>query len=495
MTQAYPFPPFSDAFYIPIEQFKDNRGSFTKYYSNQIKTKIGFAGSLHECFLSISHSNVFRGLHFQAAPRDCWKFVTVIKGSITDFLVDCRELSPTLRQIGHLHVDSQTPCIIAIPPGFAHGFLSKQDDTTLIYLTSQPYDAKYDSGINYQFVQHLLPQNLVISDRDKCLPPYLPDSKPLFYYNSVEASHSCDLDKIVILTGSTGFLGRHFLKLLIYSLPTSTNFLLIVRDKTSALSKLSKTLPLSSHSNVKLVTLDELSSYISSLSPLPVWCAHLACSSHFSNTKAAISDLIESIVEIPTHLLSLFSTLKCPVNFVTVGSMWQEYNTDQPNSFNLYAALKSSFDEVLRYYIEAYENISGLTLMIPDTFGEYDTRPKLINLIFNALGNNNVLSISGGEQYMDFLHIDDVAQALYYSLLSLPHADWRRHGISSGNPIKLIDIAEYINTRAGKIIEIGAKPYRSREVFHSWSNINPLPGWHPSSKSNIYSFIDSRLGS
>ena len=488
MNTLHCIEPFQDAYYINLDRYSDIRGSLLKYFSTHLRNIIGINDTICECFVSISEKNVFRGLHYQVPPRDSWKFVALIKGAATDFLVDCRAESPSFSQTGIVNLTSSNPVLIVIPPGYAHGFWAHDRDTSILYLTTQSYDRKYDSGINYSHLGNLLPTDVVVSERDRSLPQLNIKESPFISIPNKSSTYDFS-NPVVLITGVTGFLGKNLITHLNQLYPPTCIFIFITRCKDIARSILSESLFNFGSRDVRVITIDELEFSIRHIKPASVYCFHLACSSDFTNSRAAISDLVNSIVDLPAFILSLLAESKIPTKFVTVGSMWQEYHRDKSFAFNLYAALKSSFDEVLKYHTESYDYIYGVTLMIPDTFGEGDTRPKLINLLCNSIKNNIILPVSGGDQYLDYLHVSDVVDALTKIIHGDLNQHWLMYGLSSNKPIQLKQLAHFVNSHFGQLITLGAKPYRAREVFHPWSNLNSLPNWQPSKRSDVYNFI------
>jgi len=89
---------------------------------------------------NVSHSTrgVLRGLHYQSTPHQQAKLIRVVEGEIWDVVVDLREKSPTYRKWQAFELSADRPQSLYIPKGFAHGFLTVSDTTTLIYAVSCP---------------------------------------------------------------------------------------------------------------------------------------------------------------------------------------------------------------------------------------------------------------------------------------------------------------------------------------------------------------------
>lgn len=126
----------------------DSRGGFTKCFEKDIYKAAGIEFHLNETFISLSTKNVIRGLHFQThAPQA--KLVTVSRGRVFDVLVDLRSDSDTFGQWRGFYLNSDNHDALYIPKGFAHGFLSLEDDTLMMYQCDGAYDKDTDTGIIY----------------------------------------------------------------------------------------------------------------------------------------------------------------------------------------------------------------------------------------------------------------------------------------------------------------------------------------------------------
>lgn len=98
---------------------------------------------------SLSKRGVLRGLHFQAPPRAQGKLVSVVRGSVYDVVVDIRVGSPSYGQYFGVVLDSVNKHRLYIPPGFAHGFLTLEDDTIFQYLCTDYYAPEAEGCVNF----------------------------------------------------------------------------------------------------------------------------------------------------------------------------------------------------------------------------------------------------------------------------------------------------------------------------------------------------------
>lgn len=169
--------------------------------------------------------------------------------------------------------------------------------------------------------------------------------------------------------------------------------------------------------------------------------------------------------------------------FVNAGTSWQHDEDGAVRPVNLYAATKEAFEAVLRHFVDA-AGVRATSLLIFDTYGPGDERPKLLRLLRRALREGQHLDMSPGEQRLDLVHVDDVVAA--FVVAAERHLDGRaepyeRFAVSSGEAWRLRDLVALVEEVSGGRLDIrwGGRPYRPREVMRPWTNGPVLPGWAP----------------
>lgn len=158
-----------DGLYV-IEKFvsNDNRGSFIKFFNYDEFIKNGIETHFEECYYSASAKNVIRGMHFQLPPHSHDKLVTVIKGSVTDVVVDLRKNSKTYKKVFSIELSEKNNKALFIPVGMAHGFVSREDNTTMLYNVGTGYCKECDCGIKYNSIDYLWNvEKPIVSERDE----------------------------------------------------------------------------------------------------------------------------------------------------------------------------------------------------------------------------------------------------------------------------------------------------------------------------------------
>lgn len=131
-------------------QVGDERGFFSEVWSQRGLREAGYDLD----FVQDNHARsqargVLRGLHYQTPPAAQDKLVRVTRGSIFDVAVDIRRGSPTFGKWTSLVVSSTAWNQVLIPKGFAHGFVTLEDDTEVLYKVTAPYAPACDRAMRF----------------------------------------------------------------------------------------------------------------------------------------------------------------------------------------------------------------------------------------------------------------------------------------------------------------------------------------------------------
>ena len=158
---------------ITPKKFGDHRGFFSETWNRAAFAEAG----LHLDFVQDNQSlsaqvGTLRGLHFQSAPFAQDKLVRVTKGRILDVAVDLRALSPTFGHHVAVELSAENWRQLLVPIGFAHGFVTLQPDTEVLYKVTAPYGPANDHGVAFDDpalgIDWQLPHgDLVLSDKDR----------------------------------------------------------------------------------------------------------------------------------------------------------------------------------------------------------------------------------------------------------------------------------------------------------------------------------------
>lgn len=127
--------------------FGDDRGYFYESYNKEAFAKLGIDYEFVQDNQSFSAKNVLRGLHFQNPPYEQGKLVRVVEGAVLDVAVDIRKGSPTYGQHHSVKLTGEEKNMFWIPPGFAHGFLTLEDNTIFSYKCTGFYNKDSEGSV------------------------------------------------------------------------------------------------------------------------------------------------------------------------------------------------------------------------------------------------------------------------------------------------------------------------------------------------------------
>ena len=159
---------------IDVKKFEDDRGFFTRLFCKETLSQKGLESDFSQCSLSDNpRKSTLRGMHYQEAPFEEVKLITCLSGSIYDCLIDLRPDSPTY--LRHLAIELSASCsqLLYVPKGLAHGFLTLEPKTQVLYQISTPYHRTAARGIRYNDPHFQIPWPLVpeiVSSRDLSYP-------------------------------------------------------------------------------------------------------------------------------------------------------------------------------------------------------------------------------------------------------------------------------------------------------------------------------------
>jgi dTDP-4-dehydrorhamnose 3,5-epimerase len=127
--------------------FGDGRGFFMETFKRSEFDRAGIEFIPVQGNHSKSSKGVLRGLHYQADPHAQGKLVRVLHGSVFDVAVDLRKSSPQFGKWVGAGISEENRRMLFIPRGFAHGFLSLEDDTEVEYLVDNEYSKESERGV------------------------------------------------------------------------------------------------------------------------------------------------------------------------------------------------------------------------------------------------------------------------------------------------------------------------------------------------------------
>lgn len=139
--------PIQGLWIIEPRIFDDERGFFMETYHQDKFREHGITAPFVQQNRSRSKQGVIRGLHYQTAPFEQGKLVSVAHGEVFDVAVDIRPDSPTFGKWFGLALSSENHRLFYIPPGFAHGFCALSEYVDFVYSCTSIYSPQNETGI------------------------------------------------------------------------------------------------------------------------------------------------------------------------------------------------------------------------------------------------------------------------------------------------------------------------------------------------------------
>ena len=158
--------------------YHDNRGFFSPVFDVVRYEKEALPTRFERVNSSLSHQvGTLRGMHYQLPPHQEIKLVRVISGAIWDVCLDIRPNSPTFGQHCGTRLDAVNRSLFLIPEGCAHGFITLEPNTEVLYLATSIYSTEKERSIRYNDPKFNIQWPVTvesISDKDSNTPLFNP---------------------------------------------------------------------------------------------------------------------------------------------------------------------------------------------------------------------------------------------------------------------------------------------------------------------------------
>ena len=170
------------AFVVELEPRRDERGSFVRTFCREEFGRHGLEVDFVQGNAGFSaRAGTLRGLHYQLPPHEEAKTIRCTRGAAFDVVVDLRPGSPAYLRWFGVELRQGEPRLVYVPRGCAHGYLTLEDETEIVYQTSAFYAPEAERGVHYAdpTIGIRWPAPIaVISDRDRAWPPLRPEPRP-----------------------------------------------------------------------------------------------------------------------------------------------------------------------------------------------------------------------------------------------------------------------------------------------------------------------------
>ena len=264
------------------------------------------------------------------------------------------------------------------------------------------------------------------------------------------------------IIGSNGFIGN--------------NLNLYLSDKKNF-----KVFCFSSFNKYKADWIKKISSEIKKHKPDVI--INCAANQNSKDDKKAIIDLLNS--NLKANILFMKQAIKNNnfKGYISFGTKWEFNENGKFDPLNFYAATKHANDIFFKYF-SSKNNITTVSLKIFETYGKFDNRKRVLNLLLKNYKEQKILNVSPGNQFLDYVHISEICELIELicdDILKNKLKGFNVYAVSSKKPIKLKSLIKKINKNLNKKIKviIGGKKYRINEAMKPIRGIDNYPGWKP----------------
>jgi len=165
------------AFIIDIEKREDERGFFARTWCQREFEEHSLNTGLVQGNLAFTKSKgVLRGMHYQAPPHTEAKLMRCTGGAIIDVIVDLRPESATFKQWLGTELSAVNRRMLYVPEGFAHGYLTLEDNSEVVYQVSEFYNPEAERGLRYDDPAFGIGWPIAVStvsEKDRSWPDYV----------------------------------------------------------------------------------------------------------------------------------------------------------------------------------------------------------------------------------------------------------------------------------------------------------------------------------
>ena len=142
--------PLDGSALIELQELGDDRGFFARSFCRQDFTDAGLEPTIEQSNVSFNYRRgTLRGFHYQLEPYAEAKTIRCVRGSIYDVIIDMRPDSKTYLRHFSAKLSADNHLAVHVPKNFAHGYLTLDDDTEVMYAVSVAYTPKAERGVRW----------------------------------------------------------------------------------------------------------------------------------------------------------------------------------------------------------------------------------------------------------------------------------------------------------------------------------------------------------
>ena len=276
--------------------------------------------------------------------------------------------------------------------------------------------------------------------------------------------------KTILLTGTSGFIGKIFLKDALHKGFKVIDSLRIKNKKNKNLNLLRKSFPRS----YKTIFFKNNSEIKKKLNKIKVdYFINFATFYKNTHTYSEIPTFINSNIVFPSLILDLiYSKVQKIINF---GTMMQHLDGKNYISNNFYASTKSAMEMITIYYSHLNKNTKVYNLKFYESFSEQDTREKLIPVLIRNYKKNKKTKIISKKLELNLIHVKDIIKAI--DILLKKNYQSGSYCLKSNKNIKISSMISEINKNSLKKIKVKYLNLKYKKPKNN--KIKILPGWKP----------------
>ena len=164
------------AYIIELDKLEDQRGFFARTWCQKEFEEQGLAARIAQANVSFNtRAGTLRGMHYQDAPKEETKLIRCTRGALYEVIIDLRRGSPTYKRWICAELTEQNYKMLYVPAQFAHGYVTLEDKTEMIYFMSEFYTPGVERGLRWNDPEFgiIWPRPVeVISDKDANWPDF-----------------------------------------------------------------------------------------------------------------------------------------------------------------------------------------------------------------------------------------------------------------------------------------------------------------------------------
>ena len=282
--------------------------------------------------------------------------------------------------------------------------------------------------------------------------------------------------KKILITGSNGFVGRNILNEL---LPKHKIYATVRKKFFRTRKKKDK--------NLSFIVFKNHTDLNVKLKKIKVDCViHCATNYLKAHKSDDIYDLINANIIFGNIILENLNKMNVK-KFINFSTVWQDFDGKENMPFNLYSATKRAFENIIRYYENKLKKVNFYNLYIGDTYGSYDNRNKIINVIKTNINNNKFINIISKNLFLNLLNVLDITNAI--KVLLKKNIKSGNYNLTNKNFIKISKVLNILRKKYN--FKISLKYDSSKVIKYKILKLKRLPHWKPlnSDTTDLINFL------